>query len=147
MNSEAAKAMVKIVPQMTKLILKKQSDDEIVLQIIYAFYCLLCHTELTSELCSIEGGFVEYLINLMHDSNPQLRNMCDQALQFIAESNEYWNKRLNEERFRFHNSQWLEMCEDGGQGEIDNLTDSESEEFNDVILGAEELLLEDDPEF
>uniref|UniRef100_A0A914ZHC8 Kinesin-associated protein n=1 Tax=Panagrolaimus superbus TaxID=310955 RepID=A0A914ZHC8_9BILA len=142
LNQEAAKLLIKIVPQMTKLILKKQNDDEIVLQIIYAFYCLLYHSELTSDLCSIEGGFVEYLINLMHDSNPQLRNMCDQALQFIAESSPYWAKRLNEERFRFHNSQWLEMCEEG-QGEIENLSDSESEEFNDVVLGAEELLLED----
>ena len=86
LNPEAAKSLTKLVPLMTNLIIRRQGDDEIVLQIVYSFYCLLCHPELTAELCSEDGGLVEYLLNLMHDPNPQLRNMCDQALQFIAVS-------------------------------------------------------------
>jgi len=63
--------------------------------------------------------------------------MCDQALQFISESNEHWKKRISEERFRFHNAQWLEMV----TGTTVDLSDEESvDEINNVVLGAEELL-------
>uniref|UniRef100_A0AC35G9C6 Kinesin-associated protein n=1 Tax=Panagrolaimus sp. PS1159 TaxID=55785 RepID=A0AC35G9C6_9BILA len=99
---------------------------------------------LTSALYSL-------LFNLSFDLNLRIKMVSNGLVPFIAPAIEQNSTALcllyNLKRFRFHNSQWLEMCEDGGQGEIDNLSDSESEEFNGVILGAEELLLEDDPEF
>ena len=63
----------------------KQEDDEIVLQIIYACYQLLIHEETRNVLLN-ETQFVSYLIDLMHDRNPQIRYMCDVCLDIIAVS-------------------------------------------------------------
>lgn len=68
------------------LYLGKQEDDEFVLQTLHVFLCLLTHSELDEELCSENSPIVEYFINLMHDKNPKLRSICDQALQLIAVS-------------------------------------------------------------
>uniref|UniRef100_A0A7E4ZWP1 Kinesin-associated protein n=1 Tax=Panagrellus redivivus TaxID=6233 RepID=A0A7E4ZWP1_PANRE len=136
-NFDAARMILPLVPLLTKLLEKRHEDDEIVLQIVYAFYCMLGHNEINEILCNEDGTFVECLISLMHDPNQQLRNMCDQALQFIAESNEHWRERVSEERFRFHNAQWIEMISGGA----DSISDIDSfESFNNIVLDADELL-------
>ncbi|KAE9549849.1 hypothetical protein FO519_006935 [Halicephalobus sp. NKZ332] len=138
-NPNSAVKILELVPLLSKLIDNRQEDDEIILQTVYSFYCLLTHPEINQELCNGET-FVESLIRLMHDPNQQLRNMCDQALQFISESNDHWKKRISEERFRFHNTQWLEMV----AGTTEDLSDEESfDDMNNVVLGAEELLEEE----
>uniref|UniRef100_A0A914CMF9 Kinesin-associated protein 3 n=1 Tax=Acrobeloides nanus TaxID=290746 RepID=A0A914CMF9_9BILA len=138
---DGARSVMKIVPDLIQLLTKKQEDDEIVLQIVYVFYGLLCYNDLNIRLCSGKGEVVEYLINLMHDKNPQLRSLCDQALQFIAETNEQWNKRIIEERFRWHNAQWIEMVSGGAETMSDLDID---DHFNNVVLDAEEILDEED---
>uniref|UniRef100_A0A3B4G5U8 Kinesin associated protein 3 n=1 Tax=Pundamilia nyererei TaxID=303518 RepID=A0A3B4G5U8_9CICH len=58
--------------------------------------------------------FVEapaYLIDLMHDKNAEIRKVCDNTLDIIAEYDEEWGRKIQSEKFRFHNNQWLEMVE------------------------------------
>ncbi|XP_013925763.1 PREDICTED: kinesin-associated protein 3-like [Thamnophis sirtalis] len=52
-----------------------------------------------------------YLIDLMHDKNSEIRKVCDNTLDIIAEYDEEWAKKIQSEKFRWHNSQWLEMVE------------------------------------
>uniref|UniRef100_A0A672MTZ0 Kinesin-associated protein 3-like n=1 Tax=Sinocyclocheilus grahami TaxID=75366 RepID=A0A672MTZ0_SINGR len=52
-----------------------------------------------------------YLIDLMHDKNLEIRQVCDNTLDIIAEYDEEWGKKIQSEKFRWHNSQWLEMVE------------------------------------
>ncbi|CAJ0959956.1 unnamed protein product [Ranitomeya imitator] len=52
-----------------------------------------------------------YLIDLMHDKNAEIRKVCDNTLDIIAEYDEEWAKKIQSEKFRWHNSQWLEMVE------------------------------------
>lgn len=84
----------------------KQEDDEIVLQIVYVFYQISKHAStrdyLTKETGSWrnfnsnldssnfdENFFAEapgYLIDLMHDKNPAIKQVCDACLDTIAVS-------------------------------------------------------------
>ena len=47
----------------------------------------------------------------MHDKNAEIRKVCDNTLDIIAEFDEEWAKKIQLEKFRWHNSQWLEMVE------------------------------------
>ncbi len=52
-----------------------------------------------------------YLIDLMNDKNPEVRRVCGLTLDIISEYDDEWAKKIQIEKFRFHNSQWLEMIE------------------------------------
>ena len=52
-----------------------------------------------------------YLVDLMHDSNAEVRKVCDTTLDIIAEFDQEWSTKIRLEKFRWHNSQWLDMIE------------------------------------
>ena len=47
-------------------------------------------------------------LDLMSDQNIQVRKVCESALLLIAESDARWHERIKNERFCWHNAQWLE---------------------------------------
>ncbi|ELU10175.1 hypothetical protein CAPTEDRAFT_219515 [Capitella teleta] len=93
----------------------KQEDDEMVLQIVYVFYQMIFH-ESTREVIIKQTQAPAYLIDLMHDKNTEIRKMCDNTLDIISEYDDEWAKKIQLEKFRWHNSQWLDMVE-SRQGE------------------------------
>ncbi|XP_069691639.1 kinesin-associated protein 3 isoform X2 [Periplaneta americana] len=92
------------------LVPAKQEDDEMVLQIIYVFYMISRHTT-TRDYLIKETEAPAYLIDLMHDKNTQIRRICNHCLDIIAGWNKEWADRIKLEKFRWHNSQWLDMVE------------------------------------
>ncbi|XP_064845190.1 kinesin-associated protein 3-like isoform X3 [Oncorhynchus masou masou] len=58
-----------------------------------------------------------YLIDLMHDKNADIRKVCDNTLDIIAEYDEEWGRKIQSEKFRWHNSQWLEMVDNRAMGD------------------------------
>ena len=75
---------------------------------------------MTNEKASVRKPSVAYLVDLMHDSNSQVRKVCDWTLDIISEFDPDWSKRIRLEKFRWHNSQWLDMMEGrSGQENID----------------------------
>ncbi|XP_072430071.1 kinesin-associated protein 3a isoform X3 [Chiloscyllium punctatum] len=88
----------------------KQEDDEFVCQIVYVFYQMVFH-QATRDVIIKETQAPAYLIDLMHDKNAEIRKVCDNTLDIIAEYDEEWAKKIQSEKFRWHNSQWLEMVE------------------------------------
>lgn len=52
-----------------------------------------------------------HMIDLMHDANAVVREVCDNALLIMGEHSKEWAKRIAGERFKWHNAQWLEMVE------------------------------------
>ena len=50
-----------------------------------------------------------YLIDLMHDKNPEIRKLCATTLDIIGEIDEEWAKKIKMEKFRWHNSQVLNL--------------------------------------
>lgn len=96
----------------------KQEDDEIVLHIVYLFYQLIYHRA-TRDIIIKDTQIPGYLLDLMHDKNTEIRKLCDQSLEIISEFNEEWAKKIQVEKFRWHNCQWLEMIESQQMDEAD----------------------------
>uniref|UniRef100_A0A8C5HHT0 Kinesin-associated protein 3-like n=2 Tax=Gouania willdenowi TaxID=441366 RepID=A0A8C5HHT0_GOUWI len=88
----------------------QQEDDEFVCQIVYVFYQMVFH-QATRDVIIKDTQAPAYLIDLMHDKNTEIRKVCDNTLDIIAEYDEEWGRKIQSEKFRFHNNQWLEMVE------------------------------------
>ncbi|KAI0222322.1 Kinesin-associated protein 3 [Lamellibrachia satsuma] len=122
-----------IIQSMIELLNAKQEDDEMVLQIVYVFYQMIFHQS-TREVIIKETQAPAYLIDLMHDKNPEVRKVCDgtldiisghlckcHTLDIISEHDDEWAKKIQLEKFRWHNSQWLEMVE---SRQMEDMSDS-----------------------
>ncbi|KAK6618968.1 hypothetical protein RUM44_003349 [Polyplax serrata] len=99
-----------ILVALIELLKAKQEDDEIVLQIVYMFYQIIRH-DTTRDYLVMETDAAAYLIDLMQDKNKEIATVCDACLDIISECSDEWKKRIMVDKFRFHNSQWLEMVE------------------------------------
>ncbi|KAM4721447.1 kinesin-associated protein 3 [Rhinophrynus dorsalis] len=99
-----------IIPALIELLNAQQEDDEFVCQIVYVFYQMVFH-QATRDVIIKETQAPAYLIDLMHDKNAEICKVCDNTLDIIAEYDEEWAKKIQSEKFRWHNSQWLEMVE------------------------------------
>lgn len=111
-----------VILSLIELLKAKQEDDEMVLQIVFVFQQILCH-ESTRNYMIRETESPAYLIDLMHDKNPEIRKVCDFCLDVIAMTDGEWASRIKLEKFRSHNAQWMNMVEtqqeleqDGGGG-------------------------------
>ncbi|KAL4218964.1 Kinesin-associated protein 3 [Mactra antiquata] len=132
-----------IIQSLIELLNAKQEDDEMVCQIVYVFYQMIFH-ESTREVIIKDTQAPAYLIDLMHDKNAEIRKVCDNTLDIIAEFDEEWAKKIQLEKFRWHNSQWLEMVE---SRQMEELTDPYMypEEGYDAYLQDADML--DRPDF
>ncbi|CAK6977724.1 kinesin-associated protein 3a isoform X1 [Scomber scombrus] len=97
-----------IIPALIELLNAQQEDDEFVCQIVYVFYQMVFH-KATRDVIIKDTQAPAYLIDLMHDSNAEIRKVCDNTLDIIAEYDEEWGKKIQNEKFRLHNGQWLEI--------------------------------------
>ncbi|XP_030631174.1 kinesin-associated protein 3b [Chanos chanos] len=112
MDNSCAAMLAKsgIIPTLIDLLNAQQEDDEFVCQIIYVFYQMVFR-QATRDVIVKDTQVPAYLIDLMHDKNVEIRKVCDNTLDIIAEYDEEWAKKIQSEKFRWHNSQWLEMME------------------------------------
>nr|CAD7425413.1 unnamed protein product [Timema monikensis] len=99
-----------VLLSLIELLKAKQEDDEMVLQIIYVFFVVSRHVA-TREYLIRETEAPAYLIDLMHDKNTHIRKVCNMCLDIIVDWDKDWAERIKLEKFRWHNSQWLEMVE------------------------------------
>ncbi|KAK6740698.1 hypothetical protein RB195_008884 [Necator americanus] len=110
---DAARNLVPLLGVFLQLLHSMQEDDEFVVQLLYLFLQLLRHRELANRLMGSDSALGAYVIDLMHDKNPAIREMCDNALVIIGEHSQEWACRIAGERFRWHNAQWLDTVEGG----------------------------------
>ncbi|XP_055301078.1 kinesin-associated protein 3 [Sitodiplosis mosellana] len=122
-----------IVLALIELLKAKQEDDEMVLQIIFVFQQIL-RNESTRDYMIKETQSPAYLIDLMHDTNPEIRKVCDYCLDVIAATNSEWATRIKLEKFRNYNSQWLEMVQQHQEeSDIDTFYDPmDADDDNDL---------------
>nr|CDJ89894.1 Kinesin-associated domain containing protein [Haemonchus contortus] len=114
---DAARTLVPLLEVFLQLLHTMQEDDEFVVQLLYLFLQLLRHRELANRLMGPDSALGAYVIDLMHDKNPAIREMCDNALVIIGEHSQEWARRIAGERFRWHNAQWLDTVEGGVVGD------------------------------
>ncbi|KAJ3343361.1 hypothetical protein HDU93_008726 [Gonapodya sp. JEL0774] len=97
---------VGLVKHLVEVMVAKEEDDEIILQVIYA----MGGVWRWGEVESLEQGgaeFVAYLIDLLYDRNPEIRQLCDTCLDIITELSPEWGPRIRYQRFRWHNAEWF----------------------------------------
>uniref|UniRef100_A0A8C7STM8 Kinesin-associated protein 3a n=1 Tax=Oncorhynchus mykiss TaxID=8022 RepID=A0A8C7STM8_ONCMY len=90
-----------------------------------------------------------YLIDLMHDKNAEIRKVCNNTLDIIAEYDKECERKIQSEKFRWHNSQWLEMVENRAMGDDGEPfmfgDDGEAFMHNGDILERHDLFYTADP--
>ncbi|XP_053170954.1 kinesin-associated protein 3-like, partial [Scomber japonicus] len=72
-----------IIPALIELLNAQQEDDEFVCQIVYVFYQMVFH-KATRDVIIKDTQAPAYLLDLMHDSNAEIRKVCDNTLDIIA---------------------------------------------------------------
>ena len=98
-------------------------------------------SRVTNKKALVRKPIVAYLVDLMHDSNSQVRKVCDWTLDIISEFDPDWSKRIRLEKFRWHNSQWLDMMEGrSGQENID-YEEGTSENFFSIFFKIFRILI------
>ncbi|XP_055363761.1 kinesin-associated protein 3a isoform X2 [Betta splendens] len=126
-----------IIPALIQLLNAKQEDDEFVCQIVYVFYQMVFH-KATRDVIIKDTQAPAYLIDLMHDNNAEIRRVCDNTLDIIAEHDDDWGKKIQTEKFRWFNAQWLEMVEHRQMDDVGEpfLYDEDGE----YIIGSTDIL-------
>ncbi|MEJ1270266.1 kinesin-associated protein 3 [Cricetulus griseus] len=110
----------KLVPFLKDKLKPGAAEDDLVLEVVIMIgtvsmddscAALLAKSGIIPALIELLNEAPAYLIDLMHDKNNEIRKVCDNTLDIIAEYDEEWAKKIQSEKFRWHNSQWLEMVE------------------------------------
>uniref|UniRef100_A0A8V5HGJ5 Uncharacterized protein n=1 Tax=Melopsittacus undulatus TaxID=13146 RepID=A0A8V5HGJ5_MELUD len=110
----------KLVPYLKDKLKPGSAEDDLVLEVVIMIgtvsmddscAALLAKSGIIPALIELLNEAPAYLIDLMHDKNAEIRKVCDNTLDIIAEYDEEWAKKIQSEKFRWHNSQWLEMVE------------------------------------
>lgn len=107
-----------LILALIELLKAAQEDDELVLQIVFVFQQIL-HNESTRSYMIRRTKSPAYQIDLMHDKNADIRKMCDYCLDIIAAMDGDWATRIKLEKFRNHNTPWLNMIE-ANQEDLDD---------------------------
>lgn len=112
---------------------EKKEDDEMVLQIAFAFHRLLFHAPTRDGLLEHQQ-IVYYLVDLMFDKNTEVRRTADNCLDLIAATSEAWEEEVRCMKFEVYNHEWLEGVDSGrgsvpgvGMGREMNLDDDDLE--------------------
>uniref|UniRef100_A0A915ISG5 Kinesin-associated protein 3 n=1 Tax=Romanomermis culicivorax TaxID=13658 RepID=A0A915ISG5_ROMCU len=97
-----------VIQQLATILSAKQENDELVQHIMYVFYRAMFH-ENTRRFLIDDSKIPLFLMELMHDGHPTIRKLCDNSLDLISEHSVEWAIKIREERFKWHNAQWLEI--------------------------------------
>uniref|UniRef100_A0A667ZBR9 Kinesin-associated protein 3a n=1 Tax=Myripristis murdjan TaxID=586833 RepID=A0A667ZBR9_9TELE len=109
-----------LVPYLKDRLKPGSAEDDLILEVVIMIgtvsmddscAALLAKSGIIPALIELLNEAPAYLIDLMHDNNAEIRKVCDNTLDIIAEYDEEWGKKIQSEKFRFHNAQWLEMVE------------------------------------
>ncbi|KAE9359169.1 Kinesin-associated protein 3 [Phytophthora fragariae] len=132
----------RLVRTFHSLFQEKQHDNELTLQLLYAFYRMLRHPETFEEIL-FGVGFVLDLLLVADAPNIEVRRMCDVLMDLILDHDLNdggtigdFGHLIRQRRFEIHNAEYLEMIhaetqsaayrkhhgmdEDGGKGDDDD---------------------------
>jgi len=114
-------AQSRILTSLYTLITEKQEDDEVVLQILYAFFHLLQAPDPRYALLQ-QTQLVIYLLDLLLDKCEAVRRMANLCLDVVIETDETWAPQIRQRKFQMHNKEWLEVVDE-----------DEAEEYQDAV--------------
>lgn len=97
--------------------MEKREDEEIVLQILYAFQCLTVYDEVRDTVLQ-ESDLVPCLMEFSRARNPAVLQQASQTLQLVAEyagdsmgdaEEGSWIDQIKAFRFEQHNADWCKF--------------------------------------
>jgi len=107
-----------LIPLLIELLKQKQEDDELVCQIVNVINRLITHDKTRAEVVT-NSQAADYIIDLMHDSNEQIRKVCEKTLDLIAEVSHPQREKIKAEKFKWHNQQWLQILDSKHAGSLE----------------------------
>lgn len=111
------------LPKMLQdLLVEKRDDEEIILQLLYAFECLLVHEEVRDVILQ-DTEVAPCVMRFARSRNPKILEQAGKTLQVISEycielsansdgaSQLAWVEQIKVFRFEQHNSEWIQYLE------------------------------------
>uniref|UniRef100_A0A672R4U0 Kinesin-associated protein 3-like n=1 Tax=Sinocyclocheilus grahami TaxID=75366 RepID=A0A672R4U0_SINGR len=144
-----------LVPYLKDHLKPGSAEDDLILEVVIMIgtvsmddscAVMLAKSGIIPALIELLNEAPAYLIDLMHDKNAEIRKVCDNTLDIIAEYDVEWGKKIQSEKFRWHNSQWLEMVENRQMDEAEPFMYGDGEPFlqNGDILERPDLFYSPD---
>lgn len=143
LNENIAKVLINVLNL-------KQKDDEIVLQILFTFHQILRFEESRKMLLKEPVHVLKYFLDLLNDSNKEIKRICSISLNIIMEFEEEYSELIKEQKFKSYNQQWLEMVSRDGIDQYveevtnDYLTDFSVENYNFLTNTDDGSISDDD---
>jgi len=117
-NHEAAQYLAlhgKILAVLTELLMEKQDDDDMIMQLLFAFECMSLQDEIREYFLRDESELIPYIIDLMRDRSPIVKQQASRTLDTIstlakaagAGSFAAWQERIRALKFDVYNQAWL----------------------------------------
>jgi hypothetical protein len=119
----AASQLVKVL---NELLAEKQEDDEIVLQLIFTFHCLLMCPETRDVILDESPEVVRFIMDLLMDKNSAIRTQANKTLGLIQNIDidrsltqgrtPQWAEKIKDLRFEEYNREWIQEMRREEQG-------------------------------
>uniref|UniRef100_A0A3Q3EFE7 Kinesin-associated protein 3a n=1 Tax=Labrus bergylta TaxID=56723 RepID=A0A3Q3EFE7_9LABR len=109
-----------LVPYLKDRLKPGAAEDDLILEVVIMIgtvsmddscAAMLAKSGIIPALIELLNEAPAYLIDLMHDNNAEIRKVCNNTLDIIADYDQEWRKKIQSEKFRWYNGQWLEMVE------------------------------------
>uniref|UniRef100_A0A665WC89 Kinesin-associated protein 3-like n=1 Tax=Echeneis naucrates TaxID=173247 RepID=A0A665WC89_ECHNA len=135
-----------LVPYLKDRLKPGLAEDDLILEVVImigtvsmddACAAMLAKSGIIPALIELLNEAPAYLIDLMHDKNTEIRKVCDNTLDIIAEYDEEWGRKIQSEKFRFHNNQWLEMVESRQADESETYLYENDNDRTDLFYSAD----------
>eukprot|EP00929_Paragymnodinium_shiwhaense_P014425 TRINITY_DN12232_c0_g3_i1.p1 TRINITY_DN12232_c0_g3~~TRINITY_DN12232_c0_g3_i1.p1 ORF type:complete len:806 (-),score=209.42 TRINITY_DN12232_c0_g3_i1:268-2685(-) len=105
-----------------EILLEKRDDEEIVLQLLFTFHCLLVHDE-TREVILQDTEIAQYVMKFARSKNPAIIEQATKTLEVVADyagdSADQVLEQIKGFRFEQHNAEWTQCVNrelNGGVG-------------------------------
>eukprot|EP00003_Mantamonas_plastica_P006796 TRINITY_DN1560_c0_g1_i1.p1 TRINITY_DN1560_c0_g1~~TRINITY_DN1560_c0_g1_i1.p1 ORF type:complete len:731 (+),score=286.23 TRINITY_DN1560_c0_g1_i1:26-2218(+) len=115
---------------------ERKNDNEIVLQALFAFHFMVKVEDSRDQLCSIPG-FIDYMVDFVHDAHPLIRKYAERILNEITEGDQVEARKVRNKRYHVYNSEWLDVADMGYVDDVGSYDDY-GNEYGDDYGGFEE---------
>jgi hypothetical protein len=104
-------ARSRLPSMLQEILLEKREDEEIVLQLVYTFHCLLIHDELRDVVLQ-DTGIVSCVMRFARSKNPAIVQEAMKTLELVGDAaldcgeGQSWAEQTKAFRFEQHNADW-----------------------------------------
>uniref|UniRef100_A0A0G4GJD9 Kinesin-associated protein 3 n=1 Tax=Chromera velia CCMP2878 TaxID=1169474 RepID=A0A0G4GJD9_9ALVE len=92
----------------------KQEDDEMVLQLLFCFFCLIANEATRGVVFAREGPgefaqITTFVLDLLKDRHPIIRQLATETLNLIGEVDPVMAENIRVWKFQFYNQEWCAL--------------------------------------